>query len=49
MSRSATRQEAGERTMKPPQIDYSTLNDDARRADPYDCMDLLVAGVQFFS
>jgi hypothetical protein len=33
--------------MKPPQIDYGVLNDDARWADPYDCVDLLVAGVWF--
>jgi hypothetical protein len=33
--------------MKPPQIDYSVLNDDARWADPFDCIDLLTAGVWF--
>jgi hypothetical protein len=33
--------------MKPQQIDYGVLNDDARWADAYDCIDLLVAGVWF--
>lgn len=33
--------------MKPPQIDYGVLNDDARWADPYDCVEPLNAGVWF--
>jgi hypothetical protein len=33
--------------MKPPQIDYSILNDDARWADPCGCKGLLAAGVWF--
>jgi hypothetical protein len=33
--------------MNPPQTDYSVLDDDARWADPYDCINLLVAGVWF--
>jgi len=33
--------------MKPPQIDYSVLNDDARWADPYDCAELFIAGAWF--
>src|ERR1700722_13744494 len=33
--------------MTAPQIDYSVLDNDARWADAYDCIDLLVAGVWF--
>jgi hypothetical protein len=33
--------------MKPPQIDYCVLNDDARWADSIDCLELLFAGVWF--
>jgi hypothetical protein len=35
--------------MKASQIDYGVLNDDARWADPYDCVEPLIAGVGFLN
>lgn len=39
---------AGIGFMPTPQINFDLLNDDARWADPYECIDLLVAGIWFF-
>ena len=33
--------------MAPPHVNYEVLNDEARWADPYDCIDLQVAGIWY--